>query len=306
MNDPFPFGMLMPNRSENSDQYRFGYQGSEKDDETKGQGNSYDFGARIYDPRVGRWLSLDPAQQEYPALSPYHAFANNPIIFTDPDGKRNTIYLVVLPSAEAELDNVDFEKVIEEANNRLEDLGLKTRVVLFNPEAKGEFDPNKLENTDSFALLGSVEEINSTINDENGIAKKGFEEVSRQAIGWNGGKLNTEESALGTYNTPHLAKNRLGKGIMVDSESMKANSEEVLQISLVEALALTIIHGSTHNSRGGGHSGGINGDGDYAKSHIQSSGLDFLYEILNNLDNIDAMKTNFGDEKQKDNYPDKQ
>ncbi|MEN9303960.1 MAG: hypothetical protein RL264_2389 [Bacteroidota bacterium] len=43
--------------------YRDGYQGSEKDDEMKGSGNSYDFGARIYDSRVGRWWSMDPVNQ---------------------------------------------------------------------------------------------------------------------------------------------------------------------------------------------------------------------------------------------------
>ncbi len=49
----YPFGMVMPNRNGSSDSYRYGFNGMEKDDEIKGNGNSYDFGARIYDPRVG-------------------------------------------------------------------------------------------------------------------------------------------------------------------------------------------------------------------------------------------------------------
>src|SRR5690554_1271658 len=40
--------------------YRYGFNSMERDDEIKGKGNSYDFGARMYDPRVGRWLSVDP------------------------------------------------------------------------------------------------------------------------------------------------------------------------------------------------------------------------------------------------------
>jgi len=40
--------------------YRFGFNGQEKDDELKGEGNSYDFGARIYNPRLGIFLSPDP------------------------------------------------------------------------------------------------------------------------------------------------------------------------------------------------------------------------------------------------------
>jgi RHS repeat-associated protein len=59
----------------------------EKDDEVKGQGNSYDFGARIMDPRVGRWLSRDAHFDKYPYFSPYIGMGGNPISFSDPDGK---------------------------------------------------------------------------------------------------------------------------------------------------------------------------------------------------------------------------
>lgn len=64
----------------------------EKDDEIKGDGNSYDFGARIYDSRVGRWLSTDPLENKYPSMSPYNFVANMPIIAIDPDGKE--VFLV--------------------------------------------------------------------------------------------------------------------------------------------------------------------------------------------------------------------
>ncbi len=67
--------------------YRFGFNGKEKDDEVKGVGNSLDFGARIYDSRLGRWLSVDPLHKKYPNLSPYVFCANNPIIYIDKDGR---------------------------------------------------------------------------------------------------------------------------------------------------------------------------------------------------------------------------
>ena len=72
----------------NAGSYRYGFQGQEKDDEVKGEGNSYDFGARIYDPRVGRWLSRDAYEAKYPAFTPYNFVANNPLIFVDPDGNK--------------------------------------------------------------------------------------------------------------------------------------------------------------------------------------------------------------------------
>jgi RHS repeat-associated protein len=87
-NDYYPGGMLLPNRHGSSDSYRYGFNNMEKDDEIKGEGNSYDFGARMYDPRVFRWLSGDPAYNEYPSHSPYNFALNNPIINKDPDGKR--------------------------------------------------------------------------------------------------------------------------------------------------------------------------------------------------------------------------
>lgn len=70
----------------NSYGYRYGFNGMEKDDEMKGEGNSYDFGARIYDPRVGRWWSIDPKVKKYPDISPFNFALDNPIFFLDPDG----------------------------------------------------------------------------------------------------------------------------------------------------------------------------------------------------------------------------
>ena len=85
--DYSPFGTPLDGRTMQGDAYRYGFNGMEKDDEVKGGGNSYDFGARIYDPRLGQWLSLDPLVTKYPALTPYGFCSNNPIIFIDFDGK---------------------------------------------------------------------------------------------------------------------------------------------------------------------------------------------------------------------------
>ena len=56
------------------------------DDEVKGNGNSYTTVFRQYDPRIGRWLSLDPLTAQFPWQSPYCAFDNNPILYNDPLG----------------------------------------------------------------------------------------------------------------------------------------------------------------------------------------------------------------------------
>jgi len=85
--DYYPFGMQMPDRNEDViSGYRYGFNGMEKDDEFKGEGNSYDFGARMYDARIGRWLSVDPLYSVFPGDSPYIFSGNCPIVLTDSQG----------------------------------------------------------------------------------------------------------------------------------------------------------------------------------------------------------------------------
>ncbi len=91
--DYYPFGKSMPGRSYESEGYRYGFNGKEKDDGIKGSGNHYDYGMRMYDPRIGRPLSIDPLTAQYPELSPYQFFSNNPIWFIDLDGLEGVQYL---------------------------------------------------------------------------------------------------------------------------------------------------------------------------------------------------------------------
>jgi len=86
-----PFGAEQPGRSYSSTSYRYGYNGKEKDDEIKGGGNSYDYGARFYDPRVGRFLSIDPLSQKHPDQNPYMYCNNNPVVYVDPDGRDGIV-----------------------------------------------------------------------------------------------------------------------------------------------------------------------------------------------------------------------
>ena len=78
----------MSDRKFNDGSYKFGFNGMEKDDELKGNGNSYDFEARMYDPRLGRWLSIDPLSSQHKDQSPFSFAANDPTFFIDPDGEK--------------------------------------------------------------------------------------------------------------------------------------------------------------------------------------------------------------------------
>jgi RHS repeat-associated protein len=73
---------------DNGSGYRFGYNGKEQDFSFhNADGQIYDFGARMYDVRLGRFMSLDPEAKVYPFMSPYCFAANNPISFIDENGK---------------------------------------------------------------------------------------------------------------------------------------------------------------------------------------------------------------------------
>ncbi|WP_417355193.1 DUF6443 domain-containing protein [Flavobacterium sp.] len=88
--------------------YNYKYQGKELQTET-GFGY-YDFGSRLYEPSVGRWFTPDPQNQ---FVSPYLAFANNPICSIDPNGEYaiiDDVIAIVVGGAinlAANWDNID-------------------------------------------------------------------------------------------------------------------------------------------------------------------------------------------------------
>ena len=77
--DYYPFGMGMPGRNYNAGNYRHRFSNAEQDNEIKGVGNSLDMKFRIYDPRLGRFLSVDPLVQQFAWNSPY-SYAMNRVI----------------------------------------------------------------------------------------------------------------------------------------------------------------------------------------------------------------------------------
>lgn len=73
-----PFGTMQTGRYGGED-YRYGFQGQEADDEIKGEGNSVNFEYRMHDPRLGRFFAIDPLAHSFPWNSPY-AFSENNVI----------------------------------------------------------------------------------------------------------------------------------------------------------------------------------------------------------------------------------
>ncbi len=108
--------------SSGSAKYRWGFNGMEKDDNLKGTGNSYDFGTRMYDPRIGRWKVIDKMHHLQPDQSTYKSFLNNPLFYKDEDGKIEVDLITIIDKRTGA--EVTFGKVLSndvfKAENRSE------------------------------------------------------------------------------------------------------------------------------------------------------------------------------------------
>jgi RHS repeat-associated protein len=132
---PYPFGMIMPERTWSSDSvsYGFGFNGQMKDDEIYGAGNSYTAEYWQYDARLGRRWNVDPRPN--PSISPYACFKNNPIFFVDVFGDTLSGYSETeqkaLENFEKRVDQqvVKYENKVQGLNKQLENQELSKRKI---------------------------------------------------------------------------------------------------------------------------------------------------------------------------------
>ena len=84
--DYYPFGLGMGGRSFSDSTYRYGFNGKEQDSNGEFGLTHYDYGFRIYNTAIGKFLSVDPLTRNYPMLTPYQFASNRPIDGIDLDG----------------------------------------------------------------------------------------------------------------------------------------------------------------------------------------------------------------------------
>jgi len=83
VNDYYPFGLTFNDYPEGQENL-YTYTGKEEQKET----GWVDFGARMYQPELGRWFNVDPKSYKYFSWSPYNYVFNSPLMFVDPDGRE--------------------------------------------------------------------------------------------------------------------------------------------------------------------------------------------------------------------------
>ena len=133
----------------------------------KGAGNSDDFGMRLYDARIARFISIDPMKSRNSHESNYTYAANNPILFIDLEGGDNIVYLFMVKGGSL---NPDAEKctigkvlnpqdIATYANKMFETMNMSTRVEVFEG-TYAEFLAMQIDPTDVQAFVGHGEDLN--------------------------------------------------------------------------------------------------------------------------------------------------
>ena len=116
--DYYAFGLEMPGRKYNNpafsetNEYRYGFNGKELDKSGEfGSLTHYDYGFRIYNPSIGKFLSVDPLTKSYPMLTPYQFASNSPIGNIDIDG----LEAISIQEAKRISDEMDAEILVQTA-----------------------------------------------------------------------------------------------------------------------------------------------------------------------------------------------
>lgn len=183
-------------------------------------------------------LSVDPLAAKYASMSPYMAFADNPIIYVDADGRENTIYLVYLPDANTKLTVEELNGIVAKANEQFKALGLNTRVEVYTGSTP--LKNSMVDKSDAIVALGSVENVKKyTESNITGGAWSG--QTSPNNEGWTGGKDNPE------ITQPLNIDGSGGRVIMVDANSLPASASES-GLTTVELGSHIIVHGAGHTA----------------------------------------------------------
>ncbi|MGL5077139.1 MAG: RHS repeat domain-containing protein [Waterburya sp.] len=199
VNEYYPFGLV--NQQTSSKQFGskenlVKYNGKELMNDFKLE--SYDYGARMYNPQIGRWQVTDKMAQKYARMSPYNYTLNNPIKFVDPDGNDVKDVIVTGPQA---------KQAVSELNKN-------SSLKITRDEKTGQLSASgKATTKGDQKLLEAINDKNITVElrttDKNLIdSKDGTKNVALTPAAFEGSTINPDKTvdALQIVNVDNAAK----------------------------------------------------------------------------------------------------
>ena len=139
--------MPQPNRNFDSQEYRYGFQGQEKDSEIKGEGLSVNYKYRMHDPRVGRFFAVDPLTKEFPHYSPYSFGGNRAVAFKELEGAEELISIIPTGQQSPDMRNLKgelIEEIVINAAERITEEGTTWVIKAAVNSARNEIKAGKL------------------------------------------------------------------------------------------------------------------------------------------------------------------
>ncbi|WP_442787958.1 DUF6443 domain-containing protein [Flavobacterium suncheonense] len=164
--------------------YNYKYNGKELQDELGL--NFYDYGARNYDPAIGRWMNIDPLAEKFNSMSPYVYGLNDPANVIDPDGQ-------------------DGIRVVDTKNKTI-----TIKAVYYVQTEKSSY----------YAQNGKIKEINGYSSKEIASMQKDYNKYL------NGLGMNVSEGEYSGYSVKFDLQFKEGGTVEASKESAKNTSEE--------------------------------------------------------------------------------
>lgn len=261
----------------------------EKDDEVSGEANNLDTDFRKYDPRLGRWFSVDPKASLIPFESPY-SFANNmPVFGNDPEGEICVPCIIIVvgllmspevanaPTLNSKADMIGYQN----AKN------LQANWILYSITAGGLSSSNVLATTmrkELFQQLGWQLGLNGTAELINGIRKGDLRDFNFQGIVTSSiGGLDLFDAYVGKLNLSKLQTIISSSVIDISPEDAKVlgfSLKDLKQVDSGYEISINVLFNAISEFT----------DGKIAKTNVKN----VVKKLLRNADN--TLNENFKNE----------